>query len=271
MKLLGLLMVALFVVAASGKQCATFDRLMDYDPTAPLPPGYSETGIPGVILNEHNKVVRIDSEPGQPANFAHLQGVSNSYYGSPLCVLIIDCGAANAEHITAAVTNVNRNDTPVQFNLEALCSQDGLFFGCVDTSFVPASGWAMDENVVVGEFGDELEISYSPAQPIDGVFVDFRYSVWLSCKEHKEWTFETISDLMLKDAIARNVKKLNKLKEKIALLQNILFESTEHSCESISNVVNLAPAALHSFQFLDECIIDRNSQAADFLTRVNQA
>lgn len=34
----------------------------------------------------------------------------------------------------------------------------------------------MDENVVVGEFGDELEISYSPAQPIDGVFVDFRYS-----------------------------------------------------------------------------------------------
>jgi hypothetical protein len=117
--------------------------------------------------------------------------------------------------------------------------------GCVDTSFVPASGWAMDENVVVGEFGDELEISYSPAQPIDGVFVDFRYSgslkgsflvrrlccflqrggtVWLSCKEHKEWTFETISDLMLKDAIARNVKKLNKLKEKIALLQVPLID-----------------------------------------------
>lgn len=72
MKLLGLLMVALFVVAASGKQCATFDRLMDYDPTAPLPPGYSETGIPGVILNEHNKVVRIDSEPGQRTHCTHL-------------------------------------------------------------------------------------------------------------------------------------------------------------------------------------------------------
>lgn len=84
------------------------------------------------------------------ANFAHLQGVSNSYYGSPLCVLIIDCGAANEgtlpslpfflfllrqtpwrvipEYITAEVTNVNRNET-VMFNLEALCSQDGLFFG----------------------------------------------------------------------------------------------------------------------------------------------
>lgn len=43
--------------------------------------------------------------------------------------------------------------------------------------------------------------------------------MWLSCKEHKEWTFETISDLMLKDAIGRNVRKLNKLKEKIGLLQ----------------------------------------------------
>lgn len=69
-----------------------------------------------------------------------------------------------------------------------------------------------------------------------------------------------ISDLMLKDSIDRNVKKLTNLKSKIVLLQQILFGSNDTSCEDISTVVNLAPAALDSFQFLDECIIDRNAQ-----------
>jgi hypothetical protein len=30
------------------------------------------------------------------ADFANLQGVSTSYYGAPLCALIIDCGAADS-------------------------------------------------------------------------------------------------------------------------------------------------------------------------------
>jgi hypothetical protein len=65
MKLLvSVILVALCLSSAQGKQCSHFDRLWDYDPTAPLPPGYTETGIPNVILNEHNKVVRTDDEEG---------------------------------------------------------------------------------------------------------------------------------------------------------------------------------------------------------------
>ncbi len=153
------------------------------------------------------------------ANFAHLQGVSNSYYGSPLCVLIIDCGAANegtlpspavlslsffGKHLGASFQSTSRRRSPTStgtrrsrstwrpfarrmaFSLVLYsCFSNGLSTwphsfvrasGCVDTSFVAASGWVMEENVIGGEFGDELEISYSPSQPIDGVFVDFRYS-----------------------------------------------------------------------------------------------
>jgi hypothetical protein len=44
-------------------------------------------------------------------------------------------------------------------------------------------------------------------------------TVWLSCKDRKDWSFETISELMLKDSIDRNVRKLQKLKQKITLLQ----------------------------------------------------
>lgn len=37
----------------------------------------------------------------------------------------------DTETVTASVVNVNRNSAPVEFTLEGLCTQNGLFFGNV--------------------------------------------------------------------------------------------------------------------------------------------
>jgi hypothetical protein len=59
-------------------------------------------------------------------------------------------------------------------------------------------------------------------------------TVWLSCKDRKDWSFETISELMLKDSIDRNVRKLQKLKQKITLLQ---VPRSSSSSSSLSGAV----------------------------------
>jgi len=62
--LLFLLSILLGVSLVAG-QCPTFDRIFNYTVGMNLPWGFYETGIPNIILNEHNQVVRTDNEPGQ--------------------------------------------------------------------------------------------------------------------------------------------------------------------------------------------------------------
>jgi hypothetical protein len=267
--LLFLLSILLGVSLVAG-QCPTFDRIFNYTVGMNLPWGFYETGIPNIILNEHNQVVRTDNEPGQPMNFAALQGVSYTYYGAPICAVVFDCGANESSSVSATVSNVNTNQT-WELVLNSLCTQPGLFFGCIDTSYNPPAGDDPGVDVVVGEFGDQILISYTSAQPISGdTPMEFQYSIWLTCQETQNWTFETISSLMLQDSISRNLKKLYNLQSKILLIQEILFGSENITCEDISTLVNLSPAALSSFEFLDECIIYRNIDASAFLSHVEQ-
>jgi hypothetical protein len=136
-------------------------------------------------------------------NFTHIQGVSGSFYGEPICVTIFDCGAAGAGSTSVEVVNRQRN-VVTTFEIEEICSNDGVFFGCVETAYVPFNDTnAPDPTTIVsGEFGDELVVRYTSSQPIDevghqqyemsGTFVTF-----IICESIREITMIVFGLLML--------------------------------------------------------------------------
>mgnify|MGYP007061218758 CR=1 FL=1 len=106
-----------------------------------------------------------------------IQGVSYSYYGEPICIAVIDCGAAGAGSVEASVLNVQSGITFTNITLSEICSNPGVFFGCVDTAyFAPNSTETVPPDVVVGEFGDELRVQYTSSRPISGQIRSFSYS-----------------------------------------------------------------------------------------------
>ncbi|KAL6065592.1 hypothetical protein QOT17_010055 [Balamuthia mandrillaris] len=240
-----------------------------YDPSqglseAQLAAGYSVVG-PNLVLNKNGKLVLTQ---GQSAggDFAIIQSVTGTIYGEPLCVTVIDQGAAGSGSISGVtIKNVQRDTQLIFPELDEVCSQEGVFFGCINTASTPVAELP-PAGAIAGDFGDELQVSYNSSNP--GAPDVEPYSVWLSCGETEEFSFELISTLMIKDSIARNRRKLEGLKRKVEFVQSVLFDN-DASCEAIGVLVDLAPAALESFKFLD-CIVTRHTQAREFLEDISR-
>jgi hypothetical protein len=110
-------------------------------------------------------------------NMSLIQGVSYSSYGDPICVAVIDCGAAGAEQVHASIKNVQSGRVFEGVVLKEICSNPGVFFGCVDTAYQTlTSPDPIPADIVVGEFGDELRIQYNSSSPIDGHIRHFHHS-----------------------------------------------------------------------------------------------
>jgi len=264
MKTIALLLLVAFCASVSAQsQCGHFEVVNPDD----LGVGYTEVG-PNLILNQHNELVLTDPTIVQGTNFSIIQGVSATYYGDPICIAVIDCGAAGSGSVQVSIYNIQSARVFTGIELKEICSNDGVFFGCVDTAFIPDDVQeAIPPGFVVGVFGDELRIQYVTS-PVAGHSTTLSYSVWLACKEHEYWDYELISTLMVEDAISRNIRKLTTLREKVSALQSTLFDNDNGRCEDIGMKVDLSPAAMESFEFLD-CIIDRNVEATHFLTEIS--
>jgi len=264
------LVFCLSVVVQVSVIWATCPTMFGYiNPESFDPTQYHQVG-PNLYLDQHNELVLTDSRLVQVANFTWIQGVSYSYYGDPICIAVIDCGAAGDRIVNVTITNVRSKRIFQGIELQEICSNPGVFYGCVDTAFIPESAQeAIPPGFVVGEFGDELVISYTSSEPLQGSRQTFTQSIWLSCKELQFWDYEMISTLMLEDSLSRNIRKLTTLKDKIVLLQNQLFSNPEGTCEDIGMKIDLAPAAMESFEFL-ECVMDRYTESLQFLTEVTQ-
>lgn len=247
--------------AADNKQCIQFEVV---DPEN-LDPALYTVVAPNLILNQHNELV-LTSPAVQDANFTRIQGVTYSYYGDPICIAIIDCGEAGTGSIQVSISNVQSLRVFSGIELKEICSNYGVFFGCVDTAFVPLNDTEpVPQGFVGGEFGDELVIEYTPDHLINGS-VPLTYPIWLSCKELEYWDYELISTLMIEDALNRNIRKLQNLKQQILGVQALLFNNTV-KCEDLGIEADLAPVAMESFEFLD-CLVDRYTDATHFLSEV---
>lgn len=227
----------------------------------PLPEGYqnlADAGFPNIILDNEGRLAITDSNLIQGPEFALIQGVSASAYGEPICAVIVDCASSGNDTIVADIENVSNNRSFTPFTLYEVCSNPGVFFGCVNTQH--ESSTAAPE-IVTGDFGDEIKISYTS---VSGSI--YEWSVWLRCRPNQYWSYEEISSLLIRDGLVRNIEKLEKLKKKILKTQELLFES-DVECEDIGQLINLAPAAISSFDFL-ECIGTREDQASEFLGHI---
>jgi len=249
----------------SSKQCIQFEvvNASNLDTSQ-----YTVVG-PNLILNQHNELVLTDPNVVQGPNFTTIQGVTYSYYGEPICIAIIDCGAAGTGSVNVSILNVQSLRTFSDIVLKEVCSNYGVFFGCVDTAYVPLNETEpVPPGFVGGEFGDELVIQYTSSEPIDGSRKAYSQAIWLSCKELEYWDYELISTLMVEDSLSRNIRQLTALREQIVQLQNTLFGGST-TCEDFGANGNLAAVATESFEFLD-CIVDRYTDAVHFYSEVAQ-
>jgi len=248
--------------------CSEF-RIVDGWDLENLPEGYQVVG-PNLILDDYGKLVLTDTRLVQTDNFTIIQGVTAGLWGDPLCMAVIDCAAAGRGHVEANVVNVQRDLSFGPVVLEELCSNPGVFFGCVDTNCVPAD-LSPDEfplDAVGGEWGDELKVLYTSLGEIGGEQVQFEWSVWLASREHPYWTFEHVTDLMIRDSIRRNINKLQGLKKSIERLSDLLYNGDE-DCEEIGLATSLEDVSIASWGFLDQ-IESREQSARNFLKDVAQ-
>eukprot|EP01090_Pellita_catalonica_P008774 TRINITY_DN19841_c0_g1_i1.p1 TRINITY_DN19841_c0_g1~~TRINITY_DN19841_c0_g1_i1.p1 ORF type:complete len:467 (+),score=57.35 TRINITY_DN19841_c0_g1_i1:121-1521(+) len=239
--------------------CVEFEII---DGWKPLPYGFvslHDAGLRNIVLDAEGQLALTDPKIEFSQTMHYIQDVSHTTVGSPICATIIDCTQAGAGSISAQITNVH--DEPALFTrnfvLEEVCSNPGVFFGCIDSEDCEDEIESPhDTSKIQSCFGDELQVTYR----------DSEYSVWLRCVDTKYWSYEQVSHLLIRDGIARNVAKLEKLKRKIGEVQDILFDS-DVNCEDIGQVVNLSPTAISAFDFL-QCLGTREENAEDFLLQV---
>ncbi len=75
---------------------------------------------------------------------------------------MIDCGSAGQGSVNISIENIQSARLFTGIALKEICSNDGVFFGCVDTAFIPDDVQeAIPPGFVVGVFGDELRITYT--------------------------------------------------------------------------------------------------------------
>jgi len=262
------------------------------DRTFPLPYGYEDLtdyGLPGIVLSPEGKLVLLEppisKNASEARSFVGIQGISATFYGEPICATIVDCGFAGNGSIYAYVYNVGRNETFGPFELSEVCSNPGVFFGCIDTVFalpsqnVGSFGGVGGSPVVLGEIGDELEVVYisSILDTTAGgnvVNVSFDSPVYLTCNQTRHWNFTFVSRLLLQEKLETNRLKLVKLLSQLERLNGDLFGAEQFigKCEYVGRATDLSTISLQSFNFLD-CLDGRKEDAAfflDFLTQVEK-
>jgi len=250
----------------------TCDQFNIYVPGTPLPDGYQDLTdiLPNIVLDQEGKVT-LPCPPSLSADGLFVPlilSVQYSYYGEPVCAVIVDCNVAGVGQIFPTVTNVGRGQS-LTFVAEELCSNPGVFFGCIDSAYgsrlSPARQGASG-TVLTGEFADTIEVSYTDPYG----FSSNSYQIFLTCGNQPYWSFDLISSLLLRDAFNRSIEKLVNLREKILNVQGLLFDNVENiPCEEIGQATDLSQTALSFFNFLD-CLGNRELSEDAFLYSTDQ-
>jgi len=249
----------------------TCDQFNVYLPGTPLPAGYEDLShiLPNIVLDAEGKVTLPCAPTVTDSGYfvPEVLSVVYSYYGEPICAVIVDCNMAGVGQILPTVTNNDRQET-LTFVAEELCSNPGVFFGCIDSAFghkLELSKIGAAGKVVTGEFADTLTIGYTDPYGFSSPSV----SIWLVCGNQPHWSFDLISSLMLRDAFNRSIEKLTSLRTKILQVQGLLFNNAQDiPCEEIGQATDLAGTALDFFNFL-ECLGDRELNEDAFLFNTN--
>jgi len=247
----------------------TYDARLGYA----LPEGYTDltNTFPGLYLDEEGRITlpcNLSTTVGSTNNnIPIILSASASVFGTPICVLAVDCPDTGRGSITLNARN-NRNNQSVSFTAEEICSQPGVFFGCVDTAYSSATNattTSYDEPTISGQFGDQITLSYSsvntPAQSNN-------YQVYVSCSYSADgYAYQQVSSLLIQDAVNRTMAKLAALRRRIVLAGELLFSNAEGiPCEEIGQAADLSQTALEFFNFL-ECLGNREAAEASFNNR----
>ena len=231
--------------------------------------------FPGLYLDQEGRIVlpcnlssAVDSTGGNNSSVPVVLTASASSFGTPICAVVIDCRDTGVGNITLVATNVRLNET-VAFQAQELCSQPGVFFGCVDTAYVAAgnpipSSSSYSEPTIIGQFGDQFVISFNT---ISGLQSN-RYGVYPTCGTGGTYPYEMVSSLLLQDAYNRTITKLSNLRNRLLIAQALLFNNAQGiPCEDIGQATDLSQTALEFFNFL-ECIGNRQVAELTFLNEL---